>query len=153
KDTPGEPSGPAPDVGQHNAEVLGRLRQRATATSGGLAEATAAKVPAHPLAGGTILDLAPIQAGPNAAALFADLGARVIQIPATDRRWDEGRRSTAQAMADTRTYAGKECLQVDLQPPEGKEIVHRLIAKADVLSHNYRLGVPERLQVDWETCR
>jgi len=151
KDTPGEPSGPAPDVGQHNAEVLGRLRQRAAAASSGLAEA--ANVPAHPLSGVTILDLATIQAGPYSAALLADLGARVIKIDATDRRLDEGRRSTAQAMPDARTYAGKECLQVDLQTPEGKEIVHKLIAKADVLLHNYRLGVPERLQVDWETCR
>ena len=44
-------------------------------------------------------------------------------------------------------------MQVDLQTPEGKEILHKLIAKADVLSHNYRLGVAERLQIDWETCR
>jgi crotonobetainyl-CoA:carnitine CoA-transferase CaiB-like acyl-CoA transferase len=151
KDTPGEPSGPAPDVGQHTAEVLGRLRPRAAAASGGVA--AAAKVPAHPLSGVTILDLATIQAGPYGAALLADLGARVIKIDATDRRLDEGRRSTAQAMADARTYAGKECLQVDLQTPEGTEVVHRLIARADVLLHNYRLGVPERLQVDWETCR
>jgi crotonobetainyl-CoA:carnitine CoA-transferase CaiB-like acyl-CoA transferase len=153
KDTPGAPSGPAPDVGQHTAAVLGRLRQRATAASGVLAEAHGATVPAHPLSGVTILDLATIQAGPYSAALLADLGARVIKIDATDRRLDEGRRSTAQAMPDARTYAGKECLQVDLQTPEGTEIVHKLIAKADVLLHNYRLGVPERLQVDWETCR
>src|SRR5262249_19726876 len=128
-------------------------RPRAAAGGDGVAEAAAAKMPAHPLSGVTILDLATIQAGPYGAALLADLGARVIKIDATDRRLDEGRRSTAQAMADTRTYAGKECLQVDLQTPEGKEIVHKLIAKADVLSHNYRLGVRERLQVDWETCR
>src|SRR5206468_4481323 len=134
KDTPGEPSGPAPDVGQHTAEVLGRLRQRAAAASGGLAEA--ANVPAHPLSGVTILDLATIQAGPYGATLLADLGARVIKIDATDGRLDEGRRSTAQAMADARTYAGKECMQVDLQTPEGTEIVHKLIAKADVLLHN-----------------
>src|SRR2546428_3991989 len=153
KDTPGEPSGPAPDVGQHNAEVLGRLRQQATAASGGLPKAHGANVPAHPLSGVTILDLATIQAGPYGAALLADLGARVIKIDATDRRLDEGRRSTTQAMADARTYAGKECLQVDLQTPEGTAIVHKLIAKADVLLHNYRLGVPARLQVDWETCR
>jgi crotonobetainyl-CoA:carnitine CoA-transferase CaiB-like acyl-CoA transferase len=153
KDTPGAPSGPAPDVGQHNAEVLGGLRSQAVAASGGSPEATSANVPAHPLAGITILDLATIQAGPYAGALLADLGARVIKIDATDRRLDEGRRSTSQTMADARTYAGKECLQVDLQTPEGKAIIHKLIAKADVLSHNYRLGVPERLQVDWETCR
>src|SRR5262249_44308030 len=142
KDTPGEPSGPAPDVGQHTAEVLGRLGQRAAAASGGLAEATAANVPAQPLSGVTILDLAIIQAGPYGASLLADLGARVIKIDATDRRLDEGRRSTAQALADARTYAGKECLQVDLQTPEGREIVHKLIAKADALSPNYRPGLP-----------
>ena len=77
----------------------------------------------------------------------------MIKIDATDRRLDEGRRSTAQAVADPRTYAGKECVQIDLQTPEGKEIIRKLIARADVLSHNFRLGVPERLGVDWETCR
>lgn len=153
KDTPGEPSGPAPNVGQHTAEVLGRLRPQAKATSDGVPEAAAGHVPAHPLSGITILDLATIQAGPYSTALLADLGARVIKIDATDRHLDEGRRSTAQAMADARTYAGKECLQVDLQTPEGQAIVHKLIAKADVLVHNYRLGVPERLRVDWETCQ
>jgi crotonobetainyl-CoA:carnitine CoA-transferase CaiB-like acyl-CoA transferase len=152
KETPGEPSGPAPDVGQHNAEVLGRLRQRPMGESVGLPETHAATVPAHALSGVTILDLATIQAGPYGTALLADLGSRVIKIDATDARLDEGRRSTAQAMADARTYAGKECIQVDLQTPEGKDIVHKLIVKADVLLHNYRPGVPERLQVDWETC-
>src|SRR5215469_1518249 len=100
KDTPGEPSGPAPDMGQHNAAVQGRLRQQAAGD--GMAEAAAAKMPAHPLSGVTILDLATIQAGPYGAALLADLGARVIKIDATDRRLDEGRRSTAQAMPDAR---------------------------------------------------
>ena len=153
KDTPGEPSGPAPDVGQHTAEVLGRLQQQPQAESGGLPAAASVDVPAHPLSGVTVLDLATIQAGPYGASLLADLGARVIKIDATDRRLDEGRRSTAQSIAEPRTYAGKEGIQVDLQTPEGREIVHKLIAKADVLSHNFRLGVPERLGIDWETCR
>jgi crotonobetainyl-CoA:carnitine CoA-transferase CaiB-like acyl-CoA transferase len=154
-DTPGAPSGAAPDIGQHNSEVLGRLRP--AAASGRLGEAAAAhlpaRAPAHPLSGVTILDLATVQAGPYAASMLADLGARVIKIDATDKRLDEGRRSSAQALADVRTYAGKESMQVDLQTPEGKEILHKLIARADVLSHNYRLGVAERLKIDWETCR
>ena len=152
QDTPGEPSGPAPDVGQHTDEVLGRPRQSA-AISDGSREANGAKVPAHPLSGVTVLDLATIQAGPYGASLLADLGARVIKVDATDRRLDEGRRSTEQTVADPRTYAGKECIQIDLQTAEGKEIIQKLIAKADVLSHNFRLGVPERLGIDWETCR
>ncbi len=153
KDTPGKPSGPAPDVGQHNAEVLGRLRQQSASVSAASSEENGVDVAAHPLSGITVLDLATIQAGPYGAALLADLGARVIKVDATDRRLDEGRRSTAQAMADARTYAGKEGIQIDLQTPEGKEIIHKLIARADVLAHNFRLGVPERLQIDWETCR
>ena len=152
KETPGEPSGPAPDVGQHNTEVLGRLA-RSTGAGAASPQANGAAVPAHPLSGITVLDLATIQAGPYGAALLADLGARVIKVDATDRRLDEGRRSTSVAVADARTYAGKEGIQIDLQTPEGKEIMHKLIAQADVLSHNFRLGVPERLQVDWETCR
>ena len=153
KATPGEPSGPAPDVGQHTAEVLGSLEAQPAdngANPGGSGNGAA---PAHPLSGVTVLDLATIQAGPYAAALLADLGARVIKVDATDRRLDEGRRSTATTIADARTYAGKEGIQIDLQTPEGKEIIHKLIAQADVLSHNFRLGVPERLSVDWETCR
>ena len=150
-DTPGTPSGPAPDVGQHDSEVLGHLRS--AAARGHPREAAATDAPAHPLSGVTILDLATVQAGPYAACMLADLGARVIKIDATDKRLDEGRRSSAQALADVRTYSGKEVMQVDLQTPEGKEILHKLIAQADVLSHNYRLGVAERLQIDRETCR
>ena len=158
-ETPGEPSGPAPDVGQHTDEVLlsAEVRQRLRQQSGIIDDSpwaiNNARVPAHPLSGVTVLDLATIQAGPYGASLLADLGARVIKVDATDRRLDEGRRSTEQTVADPRTYAGKECIQIDLQTPEGKEIIQKLIAKADVLSHNFRLGVPERLGIDWETCR
>ena len=153
KATPGEPSGPSPDVGQHNSDVIGRVPRRAGPESTPASEADNLEPPAHPLSGVTILDLATIQAGPYGASLLADLGARVIKVDATDRRLDEGRRSTAQSIAEPRTYAGKEGIQIDLQTPEGKEIIHKLIAEADVLSHNFRLGVPERLQIDWDTCR
>ena len=153
KETPGEPSGPAPALGQHNGELLGKLSQRAERAGNAVASGNAADLPANPLSGITVLDLATIQAGPYGASLLADLGARVIKIDATDRRVDEGRRSTAQSIAEPRTYAGKEGIQIDLQTPEGKEVAHKLIARADVLLHNFRLGVPERLAIDWETCQ
>ena len=153
KHTPGEPSGPAPAVGQHNNEVLGGSSAREGASEQFMPREDGRHLPAHPLSEITVLDLSTIQAGPYGASLLADLGARVIKIDATDRRVDEGRRSTAQSIAEPRTYAGKEGIQIDLQTPEGKEIAHKLIARADVLMHNFRLGVPERLAIDWETCR
>jgi len=153
KHTPGEPSGPAPTVGQHNDEILGDPSARDGTPEQSMPAASDHNLPAHPLSGITVLDLSTIQAGPYGASLLADLGARVIKIDATDRRVDEGRRSTAQSIAEPRTYAGKEGIQIDLQTPEGKEIAHQFIARADVLMHNFRLGVPERLAIDWETCR
>ena len=153
KETPGEPSGPAPALGQHNGELLGSLSKLAEPAGKAMASGNAGNLPANPLSGITVLDLATIQAGPYGASLLADLGARVIKIDATDRRVDEGRRSTAQSIAEPRTYAGKEGIQIDLQTPEGKEVAHKLIARADVLLHNFRLGVPERLAIDWETCQ
>jgi hypothetical protein len=39
------------------------------------------------------------------------------------------------------------------QSAEGQKILHRLVARADVLLHNFRPGVPERLCIDWDTCR
>ena len=118
RETPVEPSGPAPDVGQHNAEVLGQVGRQVASAKGVVSGSNGASAPAHPLAGITVLDLATIQAGPYGAALLADLGARVIKVDATDRRLDEGRRSTAQTMADARTYAGKEGIQID--PPDAR---------------------------------
>src|SRR5688572_11778728 len=93
-DMPGTPSGPATDVGQHNAEVLGHLRPAAASGLRG----TQADTPAHPLSAVMILDLATVQAGPYAASMLADFGARVIKVDATDKRLDEGRRSTAAAL-------------------------------------------------------
>jgi crotonobetainyl-CoA:carnitine CoA-transferase CaiB-like acyl-CoA transferase len=57
------------------------------------------------------------------------------------------------APLNLKNYAGKEAIQVNLQSPEGQQIIHQLVARADVLLHNFRPGVPERLAIDWETCR
>ena len=45
---------------------------------------------------------------------------------------------------------GKLGLALDLKHPRGLEVAHRLIATADVLHHNMRTGVAERLQIGYE---
>ena len=48
---------------------------------------------------------------------------------------------------------GKESIALDLKSTEGQDILHRLVAQADIFMHNYRPGVPERLGMDYETLR
>ncbi len=113
-----------------------------------------------PLVGITILDWTQWQLGPVATAMLADLGAEVIHIE-HHVTGDPGR-GFAQSFADLpngkHSYfevnnRGKKSLTLNLQKEEGREIVYRLVRKADVFVHNYRPGIPEKLKVDYETLK
>jgi formyl-CoA transferase len=87
--------------------------------------------------------------------LLADLGARVIKVEppdgAEERRLGSRERyrgNTRMALAYNR---GKESLAIDLRKPEGREILHRLIPRADVIIQNFVPGVAKKLGVDYET--
>jgi crotonobetainyl-CoA:carnitine CoA-transferase CaiB-like acyl-CoA transferase len=154
-ETPGEVRGPAPDLGQHSAEILQRLASKPhgapKAATNGNARGAA---PAKPLLDGlTLLDFSMVIAGPYAAQMLGEMGVRVIKVDATPER--EQTISTGGGMApmNLKNHAGKEAIQVNLQSPEGQKIIHQLVARSDVLLHNFRPGAPERLAIDWETCR
>ena len=102
----------------------------------------------HLLEGITVLELSTWIATPTASSLLADLGARVIKIEPM-----EGDPLRQHPNAAMKTVQGKECIRVDLKAPEAREIMHRLAERADVLIHNYRPGVPERLGIDYPTLR
>jgi len=96
----------------------------------------------------------PMTAGlmPLSAAFMADMGARVIKVELPE---GDPMRAMAggQGTGGVKMTQGKESICLDLKTPEAQTIVHKLIAKSDVLIHNYRPGVPERLGVDYETAR
>jgi crotonobetainyl-CoA:carnitine CoA-transferase CaiB-like acyl-CoA transferase len=155
-DTPGEVGGPAPELGQHTAEVLQRIASRAHRASSATVEKGEAhnRTPMKPLLDGiTLLDFSMVIAGPYAASMLADMGVRVIKVDATPEREQKINIGGGMAPLNLKNYAGKEAIQVNLQSPEGHEIIHQLIARSDVLLHNFRPGVPERLAIDWDTCR
>jgi crotonobetainyl-CoA:carnitine CoA-transferase CaiB-like acyl-CoA transferase len=52
-----------------------------------------------------------------------------------------------------RAMQGKESIGLNLKSDRGREIMHRLIAQADVFVHSFRPGVPESLGIDEETLR
>jgi crotonobetainyl-CoA:carnitine CoA-transferase CaiB-like acyl-CoA transferase len=139
---PSRPSGPAPSLGS-----LGDAGFQMPRLDDGPAS------PAAPqpgvLAGVTVVEFATWIATPFAASLLVDLGARVIKV---EPLAGDPMRSTGPALA-LKMMQGKESLCLDLKAPEAKEVVHRLVARADAMLHSYRPGVPERLGLDFDTLR
>lgn len=140
--TPAQIGTPAPQPGQHTAEVLAsasRPRNVITPTAN----------PRRPLEGVTTLELAAYLAAPFSGALLADLGARVIKVePLTGDPF----RSMPTNENMIRCMQGKQSIALDLKAPKGQEILHKLVARADALMHNFRPDVPPRLGLDYETC-
>ena len=97
----------------------------------------------RPLEGLRILDLTRVVAGPFATALFADLGAEVIKLEAP-RTGDDYRHGPAPegetSLSFQNTNRGKRSLTLDFRAPEGREILLRLVERADALVENFRAG-------------
>jgi crotonobetainyl-CoA:carnitine CoA-transferase CaiB-like acyl-CoA transferase len=100
------------------------------------------------LQGTTILELSTWIATPMATALLAELGARIIKIETLD-----GDPLRHYGPVGLKCVQQKDSIALDLKSEVGREIVHRLAARADALVHNFRPGVPERLGIDDATLR
>ncbi|MFI0961320.1 CaiB/BaiF CoA transferase family protein [Streptomyces sp. NPDC021080] len=100
---------------------------------------------AGPLAGLRVLEIAGIGPGPYACMLLAELGADVVRI---DRPGGAG---LAQAPADELNRS-RSNVAIDLKRPEGRDLVLRMAATADVLVEGLRPGVMERLGLGPDAC-
>ncbi|MFC6005900.1 CaiB/BaiF CoA transferase family protein [Angustibacter luteus] len=116
--------------------------------------------PAGPLAGLVVVDLTRALAGPHAAMMLGDLGARVIKVESPGhgddtRGWgppfvtgpDAGTDPAAERQS---TYflscnRNKESLALDLKSDDGRDTLTALVQRADVLLENFRTGVLDRL--------
>ena len=108
----------------------------------------------------TIVEAAYYYATPFATSLLAELGARVIKIEpmAGDpyRRVQPGSGDPVRNLGHNnmvRAMQGKESIALNLKDPSGQEIIHRLVAEADVFVHSFRPGCPESLGIDEATLR
>ena len=97
-----------------------------------------------PLAGITIVDLSRVLSGPYCTMLAADMGARVIKIEHVERGDDTRAWGPPFQGTESAYYLSinrnKESVALDFKRPEGRAILDRLIAKADVLVENFRPG-------------
>ncbi|MBE1537104.1 CoA transferase [Actinomadura algeriensis] len=98
------------------------------------------------LAGLRVVDFSAFVAGPLAAEILADLGADVIKV---EPPGGEAMRAAAYAVAACQR--GKRSLALDVGAPEARPVVERLLRGADVVLHNFRVGVSERLGIDEAT--
>ena len=108
-----------------------------------------------PLTGIVVLEFSQYLSGPSAGLRLADLGARVIKIERPNGG-DAGRK-----LAIKNLWAGddsllfhtinrnKESFTADLKDPSDLLIVKKLIEKADVLTHNFRPGIMEKVGLDY----
>src|SRR3972149_8881197 len=108
-----------------------------------------------PLEGIKVLDLASMWAVPGAAMYLADQGADVIKVEPP--QGDECRRVLTlpaiggESRAHWMINRNKRAISIDLRSGQGREVLHRLVRAADVLLHNYRPGVPEKMGADYWT--
>jgi formyl-CoA transferase/CoA:oxalate CoA-transferase len=97
-----------------------------------------------PLAGITIVDLSRVLSGPYCTMLAADMGARVIKIEQVQRGDDTRAWGPPFQGGESAYYLSinrnKESVALDFRRPEGREVLDRLIEKADVIVENFRPG-------------
>ena len=114
----------------------------------------------EPLEGIRVLELARILAGPWAGQLLADLGADVVKVERSregddTRQWGppfvEG--PDGEKLGAAYFYGcnrGKRCIDADFDTEEGRALVRRLAANADVVIENFKVGGLEKFGLDYE---
>src|SRR6185436_16473976 len=101
-----------------------------------------------PLKNITVVAVEQAVAAPFATRQLADLGARVIKIERPDGGdFARGYDATVNGLSSYFVWLnrGKESLTLDLKRPAGRDVLERLIERADVFVQNLAPGAPERL--------
>lgn len=102
-----------------------------------------------------VVEVGSVVLGPCAAQILGDFGAEVIKVEPLDgdiARSAHPRGEDGGALF-VNNNRNKKSIAIDLKQPEGKEVLDRLVCRADVLLHNMRWDAARRLGLDFETVR
>jgi len=143
--TPGVVKEAAPTVGQHSEEIRREVDTADPPTTG---DAPRPRADEPVLAGLKILDVGAYFAGPFSSRLLADLGADVIKLEPV-----AGDPLRGIGVVFRSAQAGKRDIALNLKAPDAEPIARKLLAWADIVHHNLRPGVAERLGVGYEHAR
>lgn len=114
-----------------------------------------------PLDGLVVFDLTRILAGPSCTQILGDLGAEVIKIErpgvGDDTRNfappylpNAAGEDTAESAYFAGTNRNKRSVTLNLSDPQGQAIAKKLIAKADILTENFKTGTLEKYGLGYE---
>ncbi|MBI3127515.1 MAG: CoA transferase [Candidatus Tectomicrobia bacterium] len=109
-----------------------------------------------PLEGLRILAVEQFGAGPLGTMILADLGAEVIKIENPATQGDSARPVPPYPLPNNDSYyfqgfnRNKKSVALDIVAPEGREILHKLVARSDVLFSNCKGTDPEKLQLTYK---
>jgi crotonobetainyl-CoA:carnitine CoA-transferase CaiB-like acyl-CoA transferase len=142
----------APQLGEHTATARFESREPAAAPAW-----SRRATRALPLAGLRVVDLTAFWAGPIVTSVFADLGADVIKVESIQR--PDGMRFAGAVRKDPlwergAVFHGVNCnkrgITLNLDTREGRELLLRLVDRADVLIENFSVRVMEHFGLTWE---
>ncbi len=162
--TPSSQDGPAPRLGEHNAELLSQPAVEAPPAPSG------DRRPAHrraagnlPLSGVRVADFGWILSAPHSTAWLGALGAEVIRVES------EQRLDLLRTMGLTRGTGGipglersgsfnglnysKHGVTLNLHSERGKELAKELVSRSDIVTANFAAGVIERLGLGYEDLK
>lgn len=104
-----------------------------------------------------VLELAQIMAGPTCGLLLADMGADVIKVEklpgGDDSRGYREPRIQGISAPFLVMNRNKRAMAINLKMQEGKQVLLRMVAQADVLLENYRVGTLEKLGLGYEVLK
>ena len=112
--------------------------------------------PALPYAGLRVVEFTHMVMGPTCGLVLGDLGAEVIKVESIGhgREGDATRQLLGAGAGFFALFnRNKKSLALDLQTPEGKEAVLRLIATADIVSENFKPGTMQKLGLDYASLK
>ena len=112
-------------------------------------------LPASPaLSRFTVLDLTRVRAGPTCVRQLADWGANVIKVEMPHRGPDGHALGGPRAGSDFQNlHRNKRSMTLNLKAAEGREVLLRLVGRADVVVENFRPDVKERLRIGYEELK
>lgn len=102
----------------------------------------------------TVVDLTRARSGPSCVRQLADWGADVIKVEMPVSPESPPPDFASRHDPDFQNlHRNKRSIALDLKSPEGLEVLHRLVARADVLVENYRPDVKDRLGFGYEALK